>query len=233
MHDRDTKNAILYCTELHKDYQDEGHFVSVLKGVDFAVYPGERVAIMGRSGSGKSTLLNLLGGLEAPNKGDVFLNGACLSSQTAAVRGELRNRYLGFIFQFHHLLMEFNAVENVAMPLFIRGMGRLDAIAVAENLLAQVGLAHRSKHRPAQLSGGERQRVAIARALLTKPSCLLADEPTGNLDDENAQQIMALILELSRSHQTSCVMVTHDQALAKQMDRVILLEQGRVVSCLV
>jgi lipoprotein-releasing system ATP-binding protein len=218
---------IISCRGLQKIYQGPVA-VPVLLGVDLDVYPGERVAIMGRSGSGKSTLLHLLGGLDTPSAGSVLVQGRPLSGMDEAERGRVRNATLGFIYQFHHLLAEFSAVENVAMPLFIRRTPRAEALARAKQTLEEVGLGHRLDHLPGELSGGERQRCAFARAIVTQPACVLADEPTGNLDEHTADEVFEVMLKLAASRGTAFVIVTHDSGLAARAGRVLELHEGRL-----
>jgi lipoprotein-releasing system ATP-binding protein len=218
--------AVLEARDVHRSFRQGPVTLEVLRGVNLAIAPGERLAIVGASGSGKTTLLQILGGLDRPTAGHVFVQGRDIHELDEAERGALRNRTLGFIYQFHHLLPEFSALENVAMPLLVRRMRVSEARLRARELLERVGLAERLEHRPHQLSGGERQRAAVARALVTRPQLVLADEPTGNLDGANAEAVFGLMLELNRELGTSLVIVTHDVRLARRMERVLELTDG-------
>jgi lipoprotein-releasing system ATP-binding protein len=217
---------IIECQALSKTY--EGLDVAVLNGIDLQVQASEQIAIVGASGSGKSTLLHLLGGLDIPTNGWVSLMNQRLDALTESQKGHLRNQSLGFVYQFHHLLPEFTALENVAMPLFIRRMPREEALQMANEMLTKVGLQKRVEHMPGELSGGERQRAALARALVTNPKCILADEPTGNLDRNTAHQVFELLLEINQAQQTSLIVVTHDQSLSSKLSRQYQLVDGKL-----
>ena len=217
---------VLVCRNVVRCFSEGNTLLEVLSGVNLEVQPAERLAIVGASGSGKSTLLQIMGGLDEPTSGDVRVGGQSMAHTTEREKGELRNRYLGFVYQFHHLLPEFSADENVAMPLMIRRIKKSDALARARELLERVGLGGRLHHKPGELSGGERQRAAVARALITEPRLVLADEPTGNLDAGNGEHVLQLMLELNRELQTSLVIVTHDESIAARMDRKLTLADG-------
>ena len=224
-----TEPSILACDGVHKHFEEAGQRLEVLRGVELQVRAGETLAIIGASGSGKTTLLQILGGLDLPTRGTVRLMGQAFAELSDAARGDLRNRALGFVYQFHHLLPEFSALENVAMPLLVRRASAADARRDAQWFLERVGLGQRLTHRPSQLSGGERQRAAVARALVTRPNLVLADEPTGNLDGRNAEAVLELMLELNRELGTSLVLVTHSSEIAARMQRVLTLQDGQLV----
>jgi lipoprotein-releasing system ATP-binding protein len=221
-------SEVLSCSHLAKSYTDANSTLHVLRDIDLTIRQGEQVAIMGASGSGKSTLLHLLGGLDTPTGGQIRIDGTPIERLNAVQLGRLRNRALGFIYQFHHLLPEFTALENVAMPLLVRGLSSANAADEAGSMLERVGLSSRLTHKPGELSGGERQRAAVARALVTRPVCVLADEPTGNLDRKNADQVYDLMLELNREFSTSYLVVTHDPQIAERMDRIMMLDDGYI-----
>ena len=219
---------IIQCMDLSKTFNDVSRNIEVIKSVNLNIKKGERIAIVGASGSGKSTLLHLLGGLDKPSSGSIIVAEQDLAKMSESKKSKLRNQTLGFVYQFHHLLPEFTAMENVAMPLLIRGNKTEDARDQAIKMLSKVGLEHRTTHKPSELSGGERQRAAIARALVTNPKCVLADEPTGNLDTKTADTVYQMMLELNQSLNTSFLVVTHDEVLAGKMDKVMRLDQGQL-----
>jgi lipoprotein-releasing system ATP-binding protein len=225
----DSRDTVLEARDVRRAFRQGPIDLEVLKGVNLKVGAGERIAVIGSSGSGKTTLLQILGGLDRPTSGSVHVAGQDIHALAERPRGELRNRTLGFIYQFHHLLQEFSALENVAMPLLVRRVPKAEAESTARKVLERVGLGERLVHRPNELSGGERQRAAVARALVTNPRIVLADEPTGNLDGGNAESVFALMLELNREFSTSLVVVTHDRQLAARMDRVLELDRGNLV----
>lgn len=222
--------SVLSCRSVARRFSEGGSILEVLSDVNLDVQPAERVAIVGASGSGKTTLLQILGGLDDPDDGEVFVGGEAMHGGSELSKGELRNRYIGFVYQFHHLLPEFTAEENVAMPLLIRRESKPRALEKARELLGRVGLGERLTHKPGELSGGERQRAAVARALIARPQLVLADEPTGNLDAGNGEHVMQLMLELNQELETSLVIVTHDMSIAERMDRVLVLENGQLVT---
>jgi lipoprotein-releasing system ATP-binding protein len=218
--------AVLECRNVVREFSEGSSTLQVLRGVNLEVRPSERLAIIGASGSGKTTLLQIMGGLDEPTEGGVLVNGAPMHGTNETAKGELRNKYIGFIYQFHHLLPEFTAEENVAMPLLIRRESKPEALGKARDLLGRVGLGERLTHKPGELSGGERQRAAVARALITRPQLVLADEPTGNLDAGNGEHVLKLMLELNEELHTSLVIVTHDHSIARRMDRILVLQDG-------
>ena len=220
--------GVLVCRSIVRQFREGDSTLEVLRGVDLAVRESERLAIIGTSGSGKTTLLQIMGGLDDPTSGEVHVNGQSIANIDEKDKSALRNQFIGFVYQFHHLLPEFSAQENVAMPLLIRRLRKDEAMQQAADLLSRVGLGERLDHKPGELSGGERQRAAVARALITRPKLVLADEPTGNLDAGNGQQVLQLMLELNQELNTSLVIVTHDHSIAGQMDRVLVLEDGRL-----
>ena len=220
--------GVLVCRSIVRQFREGDSTLEVLRGVDLTVREAERLAIIGTSGSGKTTLLQIMGGLDDPTSGEVHVNGQSIANIDEKDKSALRNRFIGFVYQFHHLLPEFSAKENVAMPLLIRRLRKDEAMQQAADLLSRVGLGDRLDHKPGELSGGERQRAAVARALITRPKLVLADEPTGNLDAGNGQHVLQLMLELNQELNTSLVIVTHDHSIAGQMDRVLVLEDGRL-----
>ena len=222
----DTGAPVLRCRGVVRRFREGSSELEVLTGIDLDVTAAERVAIIGTSGSGKTTLLQIMGGLDDPTEGEVYVDGQAMHGGDELSKGDLRNRYIGFVYQFHHLLPEFTAAENVAMPLLIRREPKSDALAKAAELLGRVGLGERLTHKPGELSGGERQRAAVARAVITRPQLVLADEPTGNLDAGNGEHVLKLMLELNRELETSLVIVTHDRKIAERMDRILVLENG-------
>jgi lipoprotein-releasing system ATP-binding protein len=222
----ESTRSVLECRKVVRKFREGSSELVVLSGVDLDVRAADRVAIVGASGSGKTTLLQIMGGLDYPSEGEVFVDGQPMHGSNELSKAELRNRYIGFVYQFHHLLPEFTAAENVAMPLLIRRMPKAEALAKAGEILARVGLGERLTHKPGELSGGERQRAAVARALIARPQLVLADEPTGNLDAGNGEHVLKPMLELNRELKTSLVVVTHDQSIASRMDRVLVLENG-------
>lgn len=224
----EVSNAVLECQSIFRRFKEGDSTLEVLSGADLVVKPAERLAIIGSSGSGKTTLLQIMGGLDDPTSGTVYVDGQSMAELDESKKGLLRNQYIGFIYQFHHLLPEFTAHENVAMPLLIRRTGKEAALEQAAALLDRVGLGARLEHKPGELSGGERQRAAVARALITRPKLVLADEPTGNLDAGNGEHVLRLMLELNEELKTSLVVVTHDHSIAAKMDRILLLENGKL-----
>ena len=228
MSDSSSLGTVIQCEKLAKTYAEGKMRTPVFDGLDLRVEAGETVAIVGASGAGKSTLLHLLGGLDTPTAGEVYVTGQKMSALSNSARGQLRNRALGFVYQFHHLLPEFTALENVMMPLMLGSVDAKTAAQRASSLLEKVGLGHRIQHKPGELSGGERQRAAVARALVNQPACVLGDEPTGNLDEKTAATVFELMLELNREQKTSLVLVTHDRRLARKLDRVLELHEGKL-----